>query len=447
MLSVQAPASKSISHRTLMAAALTDGISNVRNVLMSRDILCTMDVLRAAGASVTEIDGAPAEEGTKSFVVCGMGAPTVPALSDEAPISCYMHESGTSCRLLSGILSTCPSTFRVHGAERLHERPLRPLTDALQELGVAIHFEGAEGHAPMVLTGTTFAKTHITIDSDESSQYLSALLLAAPRNFGGLTITLGGKKAVSWPYVGLTLQTLEDFGIPFRVECKEGDAWVARPWRELKEAVPHATRFCIECATYQVGDYCVEGDWSGASYLVAAGALGSQVLCIHGLRENSLQGDAAIMQILHHMGGKFSWQDGVLQVHPVPLHGVRVDMGHCPDLVPTVAMMAAFATGETLIENCAHLRIKESDRIAAPATELRKLGVEVEERADGLRIVGLGAVPTVPAGMLFSSHNDHRIAMSLALLSLHGATLSIDDTKVVEKSFPHFWDVWKRICA
>ncbi len=445
MLKIQAPASKSISHRVLMGAALTDGISTVSNVLMSRDILCTIDVLRAAGASVTVMDDVATAEGTKSFVVCGMGACDVPALSTEGPISCDMHESGTSCRLLSAILSTCPGIFRVHGAARLHERPMRPLTDALQELGIAIAFEGQEGHAPMIITGSTFSKTSIIIDSDASSQYLSGLLLAAARNFGGLTVTLGGKKPVSWPYVGLTLQTLEDFGIAFTVECKQGESWVAVPWRELHEAVPHATRFCIKSGTYKVGDYHVEGDWSGASYLVAAGALGKQALCVQGLRENSLQGDSAILEILQKMGGDFFWDAEGLHVKPVPLQGVRVDMGACPDIVPTVAVMAAFASGETIIENCAHLRIKESDRITAPAMELRKLGVHVEELPDGMRIVGLGRVPHVPQDTVFSTHNDHRIAMSLALLSLHGQDVPMDDRQVVEKSFPHFWDVWKRI--
>ncbi len=446
MLTVQAPASKSISHRTLMGAALTQGISTVSNVLMSRDIQCTMGVLQAMGASITEMPEAQNAEGTKSFVVSGLGACSAPVFHEGA-ISCDMHESGTSCRLLSAILSTCPGTFRVHGAERLHERPLQSLTDALQELGVSIQFEGQEGHAPLLVTGTPFSKNHITIDSDASSQYLSGLLLAAPRNLGGLTVTLGGTKAVSWPYVGLTLQTLEDFGIDFSVECKEGEQWQKVDWRSLSEAVPHATRFCIQPSAYHVGDYVVEGDWSGASYLVAAGALGKKSLCVQGLREDSLQGDRAIMDILQNMGGSFQWHEEGLHVHPASLHGITVDMGHCPDLVPTVAVMAAFAQGESIIENCAHLRIKESDRIAAPAAELRKLGVEVEERADGMRIVGLGKVPHVPAEALFSTHNDHRIAMSLALLSLHGQTVPMDDTKVVEKSFPHFWQVWERICA
>ncbi len=447
MLKVQAPASKSISHRTLMGAALTEGISTVSNVLMSRDIQCTMDVLQAAGASITEVTDVPNAEGTKSFVVCGMGACSVPLLHVEGPISCNMHESGTSCRLLSAILSTCPGTFRIHGAKRLHERPLQSLTSALQELGVPIEFEAQEGHAPMLLTGTPFSKSHITIDSDASSQYLSGLLLAAPRNFGGLTVTLGGTKAVSWPYVGLTLQTLEDFGINFTVESKVEQQWRTVQWRHLSEAVPHATRFCIQSGVYQVGDYLVEGDWSGASYLVAAGALGKKPLCVQGLREDSLQGDRAIMDILQQMGGSFHWREDGVHVQPASLHGITVDMGHCPDLVPTVSIMAACAQGETIISNCAHLRIKESDRIAAPAAELRKLGVVVEERADGMRIVGLGKMPVLPEGMLFSTHNDHRIAMSLALLSLHGQSVPMDDTKVVEKSFPHFWQVWERICG
>ncbi len=449
MLKVQAPASKSISHRVLMGAAMTQGISTVHNVLMSRDTMCTMQVLQAAGAYFEPVENAQAPEGTASFVVVGMKACKAPqdvVLSFEnEPISCDMHESGTSCRLLTAIVSTCPGQYRIHGAPRLHERPLQSLTDALQELGVPIQFEASSGHAPLIVQGIDFCKEHITMDSDASSQYLSGLLLAAPRTSKGLIITLGGKKVVSWPYVGLTLQTLQDFGVAFHVEQKQDDTWCKVDWRNIKEAVPHAIRFCVQSSTYKVGDYTVEGDWSGASYLIAAGVLGKKALCVQGLREDSLQGDRAMADIVQAMGGHLTWTEEGLCLSPSALHGITVDMGACPDLVPTVAVMAAFAQGETIIHNCAHLRIKESDRIAAPAAELRKVGVQVEELEDGLRIQGLGHVPTFAAGTLFSAHNDHRLAMSVALHSLHGQEVLLDDKDVVSKSFPHFWQVWSQI--
>ncbi len=447
MLTVQASASKSISHRTLMGAALTQGVSTVHNVLMSRDIQCTMAVLTSAGAQFEPLEDAQQTAGTGAFVVTGMGACANSAHYEQDAISCDMHESGTSCRLLTGILSTCAGRFRIHGAPRMHERPIQALTQALTQLGVSITFEDKAGYPPLILEGGDFQQDHITMDSDASSQYLSGLLLAAPRSSRGLVITLGGKKVVSWPYVGLTLQTLEDFNISFHVEVKEGQAWKKVDWRLLTEAVPHATRFCIEPSQYAVGDYIVEGDWSGASYLVAAGALGKNAVCVQGLRQDSLQGDKAIMDILQRMGGVFAWQEQGLCVQPSALQGIEVDMGYCPDLVPTVAVMAAFAKGVTTITNCAHLRIKESDRIAAPAAELRKLGVQVEELDDGLRIHGLGQVPTIDPACVFSTHNDHRMAMSLALLSLHGQKIQLDDAKVVEKSFPHFWHVWSQLDA
>ncbi len=489
MLTLQAPSSKSMSHRMLMGAACASGESVVRRVLMSKDIECTMAALRGAGAHFTPMAETleNQEKGVQSFWVLGMDSPDADQRSPSIqkttdPISCDMHESGTSCRLLTALLSTCNGLFHIHGAPRLHQRPMHALTQALSQLGTQIRFLEKEDHAPFFLQGHALVKNTsknrgaalaqtiqatteaqntkslpmVTIDSDASSQYLSGLLLAAPRMQGGLRITLGGKKVVSWPYVGLTLQVLENFGIPFSVEQKREETWQKVDWRHMAEAIPGATRFCVSEAPYRAGEYVVEGDWSGASYLIAAGALGTTPVSIRGLNSASLQGDRAILDILQAMGGNFSWQEIFtgkgdkrehLQVFPTSLHGITVDMGACPDLVPTVAVLAAFAQGETLIHNCAHLRIKESDRIAAPATELRKAGVTVEEREDGLRIIGLGKAPIFANETLFSTHNDHRMAMSLALLGLHGQTPQLDAPDVVQKSFPHFWDVWGQIHA
>ena len=207
---------------------------------------------------------------------------------------------------------------------------------------------------------------------------------------------------------------------------------------------------------YRAGDYVVEGDWSGASYLLAAGALGLRPVRVEGLRADSLQGDRAMLDILQKMGARLSIEPDAVTVHPSALHGVELDMGDCPDLVPTVAMLAAFAQGSTRIRNVAHLRFKESDRISAPAQELAKTGVTVDELSDGMLVHGLAGRgngkpdhPSLPEGITLSAHNDHRIAMSLALLDLRQPEARVksllDDPTVVRKSFPQFWNIWEQL--
>lgn len=462
MLNIAAPPSKSVSHRMLMGAALADGVSEVRHVLLSKDIERTMAILTAAGAHFEPLtvspDGTPGNA-SGAFRVTGMphgpqGAPL--ADSTTPPLSCDVHESGTTCRLLTAILAAGRGRFRIHGAPRMHERPVGELTDVLQRLGVDVAFEGHPQCPPVVLSTSGFTGAEATIGLDESSQYLSGLLLAAPLAVRGLTITLGGSKVVSWPYVGLTLQALEDFGLAPCVETRTTDdePWQLTDWRHMREALPRKVRFHINHGAYKAGSYRVEGDWSGASYFLAAGAVGRQPLRVTGLRADSLQGDRALVDILQRMGARVdiasSPSGDTITVHPSALHGTVLDMGHCPDLVPTVAVLAAFATGDTTVGNVAHLRIKESDRIAAPATELRKVGVRVDEHEDGLTVHGLGKTPTVPAGTVFHAHGDHRIAMSTALLTLqeevgHEGAATWNDPTVVRKSFPHFWDLWNTV--
>ena len=275
---------------------------------------------------------------------------------------------------------------------------------------------------------------------------------------------LAGRKAVSWPYVGLTLQCLTDFGISFSVETRKNEAapWQVLPegaWRDLDEARPGCLRVSVRPGAYRPGDYTVEGDWSGASYFLAAGALGRRAVRVQGLRAASLQGDRAMLDILRKMGARLEVEPDAVTVYPSEMHGVALDMGSCPDLVPTVAVLAAFAKGSTRISNVAHLRIKESDRINAPATELAKTGVTVDELSDGMLVNGMGGLaghrrnkpdsPRLPEGATLSAHNDHRMAMSLALLGLRVPGLRVrerlDDPTVVRKSFPRFWDVWSRL--
>lgn len=439
---VAAPPSKSVSHRMLIGAALAAGESVVENVLESRDPERTRAVLTAAGACFES-----AAPGT--YRVRGVGGRPQGAAPGEEPVSCDVHESGTTCRLLTAVLASGQGAFRIHGAPRMHERPLGGLTGPLARLGAVFHFEGREGYPPCVLEAAGLDGGSVDVGLGESSQYLSGLLLAAPQARGPLTVEISGGHVVSWPYVGLTLQTMHDFGARFDVSVREApDApWKLADWRSVKAVRPGQVRFRVRPSAYRPGHYAVEGDWSGASYLLAAGALGARPVLVGGLRADTLQGDRAIYDILAAMGAEavIMAGSGVL-VRPSALRGVDVDMSACPDLVPTVAVLAAAAEGDTRIRGVAHLRIKESDRIAAPARELGKAGVEVEERDDGMVVHGRGPGFRLDGRVLeLNAWGDHRMAMSLALLECLGAELRLDDPAVVGKSFPAFWEVWERI--
>jgi len=444
MIAMTAPSSKSLSHRMLIGAALARGTSVLRRVLESDDITRTRRILCAAGARMEDIQGGD----LRVNGVAGMPRGADSAGTDA--LSCDVHESGTTCRLLTAVLAAGQGRFRIRGAPRMHERPIGALASVLEKLGAAVHWEGRRGCPPFVLETPGMKGGMVEIGLDESSQYLSGLLLAAPLCREALIITLGGEKTVSWPYVGLTLQALEDFGIPFEVREKAEepssgaagpDTWIKADWRSLTEARPGGLRFHMQPAAYTAGNFQVEGDWSGASYFLAAGAVGQCPVRVEGLRNNSLQGDRAIMDILRRMGARVEDDGTCVAVHPSRLHGIDVDMGHCPDLAPTVAVLAAFAQGATTIRNVAHLRIKESDRIAAPAANLRAAGITVQEHGDGLTVEGGTPQPTT----LFRAFGDHRIAMSAAVLGIRHGPARLDAPEVVAKSFPAFWDLWEKI--
>jgi 3-phosphoshikimate 1-carboxyvinyltransferase len=418
----------------LIAAALARGESVLRHVLCSDDITRTRRILCAVGARMEDLsDGGLRVRGVAGLV---QGA----AIDGTDALSCDVHESGTSCRLLTAVLSAGQGRFRIHGAPRMHERPIGALISALETLGASVRFEEQGGCPPFVLEARGLGGGTVEMSLDESSQYLSGLLLAAPLCREPLTIILGGTKTLSWPYVGLTLQILEDFGVPFEL-WEKAESWRKADWRSLKEAAPGRLRFHMQPAPYLAGDFWVEGDWSGASYFLAAGALGEYPVRVEGLRKDSLQGDRALVDILRRMGAHIEEGGTWVTVHPSLLRAIDVDMGQCPDLAPTVAVLAAFAQGVSAIRNVAHLRIKESDRIAAPAVNLRTAGIAVEEREDGLIIEG--GIPR-PVSM-FRAFGDHRIAMSAAVLGLRHGPPRLDDPTVIAKSFPDFWKLWEKI--
>lgn len=442
-VTVAAPPSKSVSHRKVIAAGLARGRSRLSRVLESDDVLRTMDVLRAAGVRIERT-------GEGMYTVDGMGGP--PKGGKGTPLSCPMGESGTSCRLLTAVLAAGTGDFYIHGAPGLHRRPMEELTAALAALGASFSFAEIPGNAPFVLHAARLAlppgEAWLPVRCDTSSQFLSGLLLAAPLAADGLGILLAGEKTVSWPYVGLTLQTLEDAGCAFRVETFRHGAWEECDWRRMDAARPGMARFRVFPGRYAPLDGArgvVEGDYSGASYLLAAGAVGPGAVTVTGLRGDSLQGDAAILDILEAMGAAVTRHDDAVTVRPGALTGVALDMGHCPDLVPTVAVLASLARGESTIRGVAHLRVKESDRLRAVATELGKTGCRVTVTDGGLDICPEPARPG-PGTILFSAHNDHRMAMSLALVERAGMRAALDDPGCVAKSFPSFWETWRTVC-
>ncbi len=435
-VAIQAPTSKSLSHRAVIAAALARGASRLDNVLESEDLERTMDVLVRARAGMRR-------EGPGAYTVSGMAHGPQGSLTDTTPLVMDVGESGTTCRLLTAVLAAGRGCFQIQGRGKMHSRPIASLVNVLLNQGAKIEYLERPGCPPLLLRAFGLSGGETAIDLDESSQYLSGLLLAAPLARAPMTIAIVGHKVVSWPYVGLTLQIMEDFGLAFRVQALNKNGWADVSWRDPGEIVPDRLRIMVQPGTYQARNTTVEGDWSNASYFLAAGALSPIPVGVTGLRQDSLQGDRAIADILQRMGATVHWQKDMILVLGGRLCGVDLDMGHCPDLVPTVAAVAAQAKGATTICNVAHLRIKESDRLDAVATELGRVGAKITILDDGLVI----EPAPLPRGrrLAFRTYGDHRLAMSLSLLELGGIDVDLDQPGCVAKSFPEFWTRWTEL--
>jgi 3-phosphoshikimate 1-carboxyvinyltransferase len=402
------PGSKSYTHRALMAAALAAGASVLTNALAAEDTELTAQALTQLGAGIDW-------QGT-TIRVTGRGGRWLPVAD---PI--YLGNSGTSMRFLTALAALGEGQYLLTGTERLCQRPLGELLDALRQAGVQAVSERGDGCPPVRVTGgLTGGRTQLS--GGTSSQYLSALLFIGPLAPKGLEIEITGE-LVSRPYVDLTLEVLGDFGISY---YREGYRYFELPGGQCY--LPQA--------------YEIEADASSASYFWAAAALTGGRVTITNLSLESSQGDAAFPEVLGRMGCTIESTPAGLTVQGAPLQGITVDMATMPDLVPTLAVLAAFAAGDTVITGVAHLRHKESDRLAAVAAELARLGIEARETADGLVIRG-GA----PKGAVIHTYNDHRIAMSFAVAGLKTAGISITDPDCVAKSFPDFWEFFHRLCA
>jgi 3-phosphoshikimate 1-carboxyvinyltransferase len=330
--------------------------------------------------------------------------------------------AGTLMRFVVALAATVPGKWTIDGTPRLRERPVGPLVTALRALGAEVLWRGVEGYPPLTVLGGTLRGGHASVDAGQSSQYLSALLLAGLRAQEPAHSRV--EALTSAPYVSVTLDLISAWG--GRVEDR-GDELVV--WPGLQPP----------------GRVHVEGDFSAAAYPAAAAALTDGEVGLFDLRHDSAQGDRDFLEVLKTMGAAVRWLGDDLTVSGSgELEAVDVDLGTMPDQVPTLAALAPFARGTTRIRNVAHLRIKESDRLAAMARELTRAGAVVEELADGLVIPGVWAgkaateLPHAP--VIVDTHGDHRIAMSMALVGLRRPGLEIAHPEVVAKSYPRFWD-------
>jgi 3-phosphoshikimate 1-carboxyvinyltransferase len=403
---VSIPGSKSISHRALIMAALASGESRIFNALTSEDTLLTAQALRALGADIRWDEGA-----VRVF------PPAERWHSPETPI--LLGNSGTSMRLLPAVAALGSGRFVFDGVERLRERPVGPVVDVLRRLGVRCTYMVQDGYPPVEIVSEGLDGGEVRIDARQSSQFLSAMLLAAPHARSDLKVCWETPVA-SYPYVALTLHMMAQAGI--RVK-RVGTSCV------LIEAPQ----------PYPALQYTVEGDCSSASYFWAAAAITAGEVLTVPISKDSPQGDRRLVDVLESMGCRVEWTDAGVRVSgPADLKPVDIDMNEMPDMVPTLAGVAAFAEGESRIRNVAHLRVKESDRLQVVALELRKFQVPVEELADGLVIKG-GRV--LPPESPIHAHNDHRIAMAFAVMGLRVPGVVIDGAEAVAKSFPNFWEV------
>ncbi len=404
---VTIPGSKSYTHRALIVSALADGESVLISALQSEDTRYTIQGLEKLGVQVFW-------KGDLLHVL-GKGGKLK---SGEETI--YVGNSGTSMRFLTALTSLKNGRTLLEGSERMRNRPIGDLLEGLRTLGARAYSKEGGGCPPVIVESQGLKGGTAKIKGEESSQFLSALLLVAPYASRDVKVEVKGNLA-SKPYVDITRQVMSAFGVDV-----QGEGYHSFFVRSGQRYLPQA--------------YRIEGDASHASYFFSAAAITRGKVRLENFRSASVQGDKRFLDVLERMGCRVFRGDSWAEVHGKELHGIEVDMNAMPDVVPTLAVTAAFAKGKTIIQNIGHLRLKESDRIRALAGELVKMGIQVEEGKDYLEIER-----GEPHGAEIETYNDHRLAMSFAIAGLAVPGVKIKGEQCVDKSFPEFWKTFGRL--
>ena len=404
---VTVPGSKSYTNRALVAAALARGESVIRNALRSDDTSCMIQALNQLGI--------PAAEGSDAAICVNGCGGRIPACS----ATLYVGNAGTAMRFLTAMLALGSGSYVVDGSDRMRERPIQDLLDGLTQLGADARSINANGCPPVAINARGLRGGTVRIPGDKSSQFFSAMLLAAPYAAGDVELIAEGP-LVSKPYVDMTLGLMRDFGAD---AARSGSTMHVRAGRP-----------------YQPRDYTVECDASSASYFFAAAAVTGGRVRVLGLSTGSAQGDVRFVDALARMGCRVSegrTQTAVpfIEVHGGPLRGIDIDMGDMSDVSMTLAAVAVFADGPTTIRNVQNMRLKETDRIAALAAELRRIGQNVDELLDGIVLH-----PAPPKGARIRTYDDHRMAMSFAVIGLRVPGIIIENPGCVSKTFPDFFE-------
>jgi 3-phosphoshikimate 1-carboxyvinyltransferase len=401
------PGSKSLSNRALLIAALAKGETKITNLLVSDDINHMLDALKILNINYTLSDC-----GTECTVVGNDGFFNV-----ESAVELYLGNAGTAMRPLCAALAASQGEFILTGEPRMKERPIGHLVNALAQLEADITYLENPDYPPVKIKGKALTGGSVSIDGSISSQFLTAILMITPLLKTDTQINIEGE-LVSKPYIDITLNIMSRFGV--EVHNNNYQSFTVKGNQSYQA----------------VEKYMVEGDASSASYFLAAGAIKGGEVTVHGVGKLSVQGDKHFADVLEKMGAEVIWQDESITVKGKPLVSVDMDMNHIPDAAMTIATTALFAKGTTTISNIYNWRVKETDRLTAMATELRKVGAEVIEGEDYITI-------TPPAKLQHAeidTYNDHRVAMCFSLVALSNTPVTINDPKCTAKTFPDYFE-------
>ena len=409
---VNVPGSKSLSNRALLLAALAEGETELTNLLDSEDIEHMLNALTKLGISYR------LSEDKTQCVVQGNGG----AFNVAEPLELFLGNAGTAMRPLCAALAASNVDTVLTGEPRMEERPIGDLVDALLEADADVTYLKNEGYPPLQIKGKTLSGGEMSVDGSVSSQFLTALLMAAPLFSGDVTIRIKGE-LVSKPYIDITLDTMAKFGVTvendnYQTFTVSGNAKYVAP-----------------------GKFMVEGDASSASYFLAAGAIKGGTVRVTGIGQKSIQGDIRFADVLEAMGAKVVWNDEYVEITGAPLKGVNMDMNHIPDAAMTIATTALFAEGPTTMTNIYNWRVKETDRLAAMAAELQKLGAKVEEGHDYIKVWPTDSLKHAE----IDTYNDHRIAMCFSLVALSDTPVTINDPGCTRKTFPDYFTRFKTL--